>query len=64
MLISNGNSFITVQMEVILSLIMLVVWGIKNQMSLLNQGIFENISVIIQLLSFLIMTTVIILFSP
>lgn len=64
MLISNGNSFITVQMEVILSLIMLVVWGIKNQMSLLNQGIFENISVIIQLLSFLIMTSVIILFSP
>ena len=63
MLISNGNSFITVQMEVILSLIMLVVWGIKNQMSLLNQGIFENISVIIQLLSFLIMTSVIILFS-
>lgn len=42
---------------------MLLMWTMKNLMSLQNQGIFENILTLLQIASIILISGVIILFS-
>lgn len=62
-LASNGTVQIPVTTSVVITIVMLLMWTMKNLMSLQNQGIFENILTLLQIASIILISGVIILFS-
>ena len=63
-LVSNGESRLTTEAEVILSISVLIIWAVKNRLKLDQQGWFNNASAVYQFISTVFIALVIVVASP
>jgi amino acid transporter len=63
-LVSHGNRKLKVETEVIISIVVLVLWALKNRLRLDKQGWFSNTSAVYQMLSTIFIAVMIVIISP